>query len=152
MGREAGVSGPPAIDAVLHDTHTIAVLGAHHETGRAAFYVPEYMHAQGYRILPVNPALAGRELFGEAVVATLGDLHEPVDLVNVFRRSDHLPAHLAELLALRPKAVWLQLGVRHAAVAGALRAAGITVIEDRCLMVDHRRWTATRRGTTGGGG
>ncbi len=129
------------IAAVLRGARTIAVLGAHEDPVKAACYVPEYLHAQGYRILPVNPALAGRELWGERVRARLADIAEAVDVVDVFRRPEALPGHLDDLLAMspRPRVVWLQLGIRNDAFAAALVAAGIDVVQDRCTLADHRR-------------
>jgi predicted CoA-binding protein len=127
--------------AVLRDAKTLAILGAHSEVSRPAFYVPDYLHAQGYRVLPVNPMLAGRELWSSPVRASLADLHEPVDLVDVFRRADLLPAHLGEILAMspRPRVVWLQQGIRNDAFARALEAEGIDVVQDRCMLAEHRR-------------
>jgi len=124
----------------LANARTIAVLGAHHERHRAAFYVPDYLRHVGYRVLPVNPLLAGEALFGERVVATLSDLSEPVDMLDVFRRPSALPAHLEEILALpwRPGTIWLQLGVVHADFTRTLVAAGYDVVEDRCTLADHR--------------
>ena len=129
------------IAAVLRGARTIAVLGAHDDPVKAASYVPEYLHPQGYRILPVNPALAGRELWGERVRARLADIAEAVDVVDVFRRPEALPGHLDDLLAMspRPRVVWLQLGIRNDAFAAALVAAGIDVVQDRCTLADHRR-------------
>jgi predicted CoA-binding protein len=129
------------IAGALRGARTIAVLGAHHEPSRAAFYVPDYLHAQGYRVLPVNPALAGRVLWGEAVRASLADLGEPVDIVDVFRRPDLLPGHLHEIQAMtpRPRLVWLQLGIRNDAFAHAVEALGIDVVQDHCALADHRR-------------
>jgi predicted CoA-binding protein len=124
---------------ILETCPTVAVLGIHDDDARAAYYVPEYLHEHGYRVLGVNPRLAGRALFDHAVVGTLAELGEPVDLVDVFRRSEWLPQHLADLLAVRPRVVWMQLGVRHDAVARALEADGIEVVMDRCTMADHRR-------------
>ncbi|HMV67812.1 MAG TPA: CoA-binding protein [Myxococcota bacterium] len=118
---------------------TIAVLGAHPDPSRPAHYVPAWMARAGYDVLPVNPAYAGAELFGRRVVASLGDLEGPVDMVDVFRRSDQIPAHAPEILALAPGCVWLQQGIRHDAAAAAWVAAGIDVVQDRCLMVEHRR-------------
>ena len=93
----------------------------------------------GYRILPVSPKLSS--VLGEAAVASLGELRERVDLVNLFRASAHVPAHAEEILALapRPRAVWMQLGISHPEAARRLEAAGIRVVEDRCLMVEHAR-------------
>jgi len=126
---------------ILQTSPTVAVLGAHHESARAACYVPEYLHQQGYRILPVNPALLGRALWGEPVRATLAEIDEPVDLVDVFRSPWHLPGHLADVLAMDPlpTVVWLQLGIRHDDFARACRAAGIDVVQNRCTLADHRR-------------
>ncbi|MCB9680830.1 MAG: CoA-binding protein [Alphaproteobacteria bacterium] len=125
---------------------TIAVLGAHVQGFRPACYVPDYLHAQGYRILPVNPTLVGETAWGEPFRATLADVPGPIDLVDVFRRPDQLPGHEAELLALDPppQAVWFQLGIRHDAVAERLRAAGLRVIQDRCTLADHRALAARR--------
>lgn len=126
---------------LLERTKTIAVLGASGRDGRPANYVPAYLSERGYEILPVSPRWRGQELFGRETVAALGDLEQEVDLVDVFRRSEDLPAHLPELLAMRPlpKAVWFQLGIRNDDVADALRAAGVDVVQDRCIMVDHRQ-------------
>lgn len=125
--------------AILAHSPTVAVLGIHDDPVRPAHYVPAYLHDHGYRILGVNPALAGRTLFGEVVVASLAELTEAYDLVDVFRRPDALPAHQAELAACAAPVVWFQLGIRHDTVAAALTAAGKTVIQDRCTLADHRR-------------
>lgn len=127
------------LGAILTASPTIAVLGVHHDPARPAHYVPAYLHAQGYRILGVNPGLAGQVLFGEPVVASLAELTAPYQLVDVFRRPDALPGHLDELLACPAPVVWLQEGICNAAVAAALRAAGKTVIDDRCTLAEHRR-------------
>lgn len=128
------------IKDTLVSAKTIAVLGAHVQSYRAACYVPDYLFARGYRILPVNPALVGEVRWGESFVATLADLKEPVDLVDVFRRSDALPDHLPDLLAMRPKpsVVWFQLGIRNDEVAQALVEGGLDVVQDRCTLADHR--------------
>ncbi|HVV84057.1 MAG TPA: CoA-binding protein [Kofleriaceae bacterium] len=125
---------------ILSTSPTIAVLGIHDDPTRPAHYVPAYLHQHGYRILGVNPALAGKVLFGEPVKASLAELTEPVDLVDVFRRPDALPAHAAELAAVRAPVIWFQLGIRHDQVAARLTAAGKTVVQDRCTLADHRRF------------
>ena len=130
-------------DAELRDllrrVRSIAILGMKDGAGDDAFRVPRYMQAHGYRIVPINPKLA--TVLGERAKATLAEIDGGVDLVNVFRASQHIPAHVDEILALspRPLAVWLQLGITHAAAAARLEAAGIAVVQDRCLMVDHQR-------------
>lgn len=130
---------------VLETSRVIAVLGASPTAGRAAHYVPAYLISQGYRIIPVNPVHAGKTLFGERVRASLGEVGEAVDIVDVFRRSDAIPGHLEEILAMepRPRLVWLQLGIRHDATAAALSAEGIDVIQDRCTLADHRQMGIT---------
>ncbi len=127
--------------AIFDRTRTIAVLGAHTDPYKPAHYVPEYLHAAGYAVCPVNPQFVGRTLWGQPCVARLDELRVAVDLVDVFRRPDALMDHLPELLAMspRPPLVWLQLGIRHAEFARTLRAAGIAVVEDRCTLADHRR-------------
>ncbi len=126
---------------ILRASRTIAILGAHHVRSKAAFYVPQYLHGRGYRVLPVNPRFVGSTLWGQPVVATLAELGEPVDMVDVFRRSQHLPEHLEELLAMAPlpRVVWFQLGIRHDRVATLLADGGIEVVQDRCTLADHRR-------------
>jgi predicted CoA-binding protein len=125
--------------ALLASVRRIAVLGAHPDPARPAYYVPDYLHRQGYHILPVNPVHAGETLWGETVRARLGDLGERADVIDVFRRADQLAAHVDDILAARPALVWLQSGIRNEAVAHALEDAGVPVIQDRCLMVEHRR-------------
>ena len=129
------------IREILTSSPTIAVLGIHHEPEKAAFYVPEYLHDEGYRILGVNPQFVGQTLFGAPVRASLAELREPVDIVDVFRRSEAVPGHLEDILAMspRPRVVWLQLGIRHDDTARVLEAAGITVVQNRCTLADHQR-------------
>lgn len=125
--------------AILTGSPTVAVLGIHHEPARPANYVPAYLHQRGYRILGVNPALAGTELFGVPVVASLDEIGEPIDLVDVFRRPEALPGHLGELSRSSAPVIWFQLGIRNDEVAAALAAAGKEVVQDRCTLADHRR-------------
>ena len=117
------------------------MLGVHREPEKAAFYVPEYLHDEGYRIIGVNPQLHGQELFGERVRDTLAEIGEPVDLVDVFRRAELIPQHVEDILAMqpRPKVVWFQLGIKNDEVARILVAAGITVVQNRCMLTDHQR-------------
>jgi len=121
----------------LGSSKTIAVLGASPNHGRAGFYVPEYLNQVGYRVIPVNPGHAGKILWGEKVRAGLAEVGEPIDILNIFRRSETLDAHLEEILALEPRLVWLQLGIRNDAFAQKLEAAGIPVVQDSCLEVVH---------------
>lgn len=126
---------------ILRSARTVAVIGAHPRPGRPAHYVPDYLARHGYRILPVNPLYPKHVLWGASPAATLEDLGEPVDLVVVFRRSEHVPEHVDDVLRMRPRptTVWLQQGIRHQASAARLRENGIEVVQDACTMIEHRR-------------
>jgi predicted CoA-binding protein len=123
----------------LAPARRIAVLGAHPDPAKPAHYVPDYLHRRGYQVLPANPVYVGSILWGEPVRETLAAIGPPVDIVDVFRRSAQLDAHLDDILAVRPSLVWLQSGIRNEALARSLESAGIAVVQDRCLMVEHRR-------------
>jgi predicted CoA-binding protein len=128
------------IRALLERTHRIAVLGIKvSESGQPAYYVPEYAQRAGYEIVPVPvyyPTVT--EILGEPVVRTLAAIPGHVDMVNVFRRSRDVAAHVEDILAARPSSVWMQLGIRDDASAERLARAGIDVVQDRCLMVELR--------------
>ncbi len=132
------ISAPEDVRDVLLRSRTVAVLGAHSDPSRPAHYVPAYLSAQGFRVLPVNPRLVGESLWGEPVRASLAELSGPVDILDVFRRSADLPDHEAEIIALHPAVAWFQSGIRNDAVAGRLVAAGIDVVQDRCTLAEHR--------------
>lgn len=130
------------IRQILRECRRIAVLGIKPESRAAApaFYVPEYMLRQGYDIVPVPvyyPDVV--EILGRRVHRSLRDVPGPIDMVNVFRRPIDIPPHVADLLAVKPRVVWLQLGIAHPAAAETLARAGIRVVQDRCLLVEHRR-------------
>lgn len=127
---------------ILASARTIAVLGASANTYKPAYYVPDYLSGQGYRVLSVNPLHAGDVLFEQPVRASLRELAEPVDVVDVFRRSEHLPAHVEDILGMqpRPKVVWFQSGIVNDVVAKVLEEEGIEVVQDRCTYADHRRF------------
>ncbi len=144
--RNAGDVGAPQSDDELRDllaaVRTIAVVGIKQGESEDAFRVPRYLQRHDYRIVPVNPKL--RRVLGERCLASLAEVDLPVDLVNLFRAPDHVPAHVDEILAMspRPAVVWMQLGIVHGGAAARLREAGIAVVQDRCIMVDHRRLLA----------
>jgi hypothetical protein len=133
-----------ALVRIFRETRRVAVLGAKRGRGEPAFFVPEYLRQHGYSILPVNPTLVGETLFGRAVTPTLADLGQTADVVEIFRRPEHLSGHATEILALpwRPAVVWFQLGIRHDGAAERLARAGIRVVQDRCMMPEHRRLVA----------
>jgi uncharacterized protein len=127
------------VKPILETSHRIAVIGVSASPEKPAHYVPEYMLENSYEIVPVNASLVGQELFGQPVRSNLSEIEGAVDMVDLFRRSEHLDGHLEDILALnpRPKYVWLQLGIRNDDFAAQLEAVGIEVIQDRCLMADH---------------
>lgn len=125
------------LEKLLRDSRTIAVVGLSSKAWRASHGVSKYMQSQGYRIIPVNPR--EREILGEAAYAKLEDVREPVDIVNVFRRSEHVPEVVENAIRIGAKAVWMQLGIVHEAAAERARAAGLTVVMDRCILVEHQR-------------
>ena len=129
------------IRELLRETKTIAVLGIKPESHAAqpAFYVSKYMADHGYDIIPVPvyyPEVT--EIFGKRVYRELSQIPGEIDLLNVFRRSEDISKHTLEILVKRPKAVWFQTGIRNDEVAERLAEAGIKVVQDLCLMVEHR--------------
>src|SRR5688500_20364034 len=126
---------------LLASTKTIAVLGIKTEaqSNKPEFYVPRYLASAGFEVIPV-PIYYQQvtEILGQPVYRKLVEVHTNVDMVNDFRRSEDVPAHMDDILAKKPKAVWMQSGISHAAVAERLAQAGIKVVQDRCLMVEHR--------------
>jgi predicted CoA-binding protein len=132
------------IRGLLSQARSIAVVGIKAGALEDAYRVPAYLQQQGYRIVPVSPKLD--RVLGEPALSSLREVREPIDLVDLFRAPQHLPAHADEILAMspRPQGVWLQLGIRHDEVARRLEAAGIAVVQDRCIMVDHRRLLGAR--------
>ena len=129
------------IQALLADTKTIAVVGIKTEEqhGQPAFYVPQYLQSAGLEIFPVPVYYPeATTILGRQVYRKLADIPRDIDMVNVFRRPQDVPEHLADILAKKPKSVWMQLGIRNDEVAQRLAEAGIKVVQDRCLMVEHR--------------
>jgi predicted CoA-binding protein len=126
------------ISTVLETARRIAVLGIKPSwTGKPAYYVPEYAQRAGYEIVPVPvyyPEVT--QILGHDVYRRLVDVPGAIDIVNVFRKSDDVPPHVPDMLAARPRVVWMQLGIRNDAAADALTAAGIDVVMDRCLLVE----------------
>ncbi|WP_417514020.1 CoA-binding protein [Minwuia sp.] len=129
------------IRRVLRETKTIAMVGASANWNRPSFFAMKYLQAKGYRVIPVNPkeAAAGNEILGEKAVAGLRDIDVPVDMVDCFRNSDAIPPIADEAIEIGAKTLWLQLGVRHDAAAAKARAAGLTVIQNRCPKIEFGR-------------
>jgi uncharacterized protein len=128
------------IRGILRDTKSIAVVGASANPARPSYGVMRWLIGRGYKVVAVNPGLSGT-LLGAPVYTRLSDVLEPIDMVDVFRNSDAVPAIVEEALALpiRPKVIWMQLGVHHAAAAEQAQTAGVTVIMDRCPVIEAGR-------------
>ena len=134
---------PDDVDAILALARTIAVVGLTDRPARDDHEVARYLQGQGLRIIPVNPRLTAPVL-GERPYPDLASIPEPIDVVDVFRRPEFTDAHIDEAIAVGAKAVWLQLGIRNPAGLARARAAGLLSVQDRCLMVEHRRRGAAR--------
>lgn len=136
-----------AILALLRDVRCVAVLGIkpESESGKPAHYVPAYLKGAGLEVVPVPVYYPDvEEILGERVYRRVSDIPGPIDLVDVFRRPGDIPPHVPDLLEKRPRIVWFQSGIRNDEAAATLARAGILVVQDRCLMVEHRR--AVREG------
>lgn len=145
--RSRLIEDAPTIRRIAGEARRVAVLGmkTERQAGQPALYVPQYLHERGVEVIPVPvyyPEVT--RILGLPVHRAVRDVPGPIDIVDVFRRSEDVPAHLEDLLAARPRCVWLQSGIRHDATAEALARAGIQVVQDRCLMVEHRASGAGR--------
>ena len=134
--------GGDAVAQILVATKTIAVVGLSSNPMRASHDVAAYLKAAGYRIIPVNPNET--EVLGEKAYARLEDIPEPVDIVDVFRRAEELPAVANSAIAIKAKVLWMQLGIENAAAAENARAAGLVVVENACLLVEHKQRKESR--------
>lgn len=139
------INSAQAIKQILEECKTIAVVGLSSNTWRASNSVSAYMQSKGYRIIPVNPNET--EVLGERAYASLADVPEKFDLVNVFRRSEEAGAVVDEAIRLGVKAVWLQEGVIDVKAAKGAVAAGLAVVMDRCILKEHARMARAARNT-----
>ena len=126
---------------VLTRAKTIAVVGISANPVRPSYYVARYLVLKGYRVIPVNPGLAGQVLLGETVYADLSDIPDDVDMVDIFRRSDAVPPIVDTALARWPdlQTIWMQIGVQHPAAASKAAARGVDVIQNRCPKIEYQR-------------
>lgn len=143
------------IAGLLRGVKRVAVIGASANNVRPSYFVVKYLIAKGYEVFPINPGRAGGEILGRPAYASLADVPQPVDMVDVFRRAEALPGIVHEIMTLEtlPKVVWLQLGIRDDAIAAALEMAGMAVVQDRCPKIEYARltgeigWTGFNRRT-----
>lgn len=128
------------IEKILKESRTIAVVGLSPRPERASHSVARYLQAQGYRIIPVNPTV--EEVLGERSYPDLASIPETVDVVDIFRRSEHVPPIVEAAIAVGARTVWMQEGVVHEEAAQQAKAAGLLVVMDRCMLVEHGRLKA----------
>ncbi len=124
---------------ILKDCRTIAIVGLSAEWHRPSFFVAKYLQQHGYRIIPVNPRYAGQQILGEPVYANLTDIREPVDMVDVFRRSADVPPIARDAVAIGAKCLWQQIGVASREADEIARHAGLDSVLDRCTKIEHAR-------------
>jgi predicted CoA-binding protein len=126
---------------IFERVRVIALVGASNNPERPSNYVGAFLQGKGYKVIPVNPGLSGQEVNGEKVYASLADIPEPVDMIDIFRAADAVPGIVEEALALdpRPTVIWMQMGIIHEEAAAKARAAGLTVVMDRCPKVEIPR-------------
>lgn len=126
---------------ILQRTQRIAVVGVSMNPVRPSYYVARYLDLKGYTVIPVNPLHAGEQLFGQPVVAALKDIERPVDMVDIFRRSEAVPPIVDEALEVFPalQTIWMQIGVEHPEAAAKAEARGVDVIQNRCPKIEYQR-------------
>lgn len=129
------------IRGILNTVKTIAMVGVSPKDNRPSYFAFKYLLERGYRMIPVNPGHAGKELLGQRVYARLADIPEPIDMVDIFRASQYAPGIVDEAIALnpRPRVIWMQLGVRHDEAAAKAEAAGMKVVMNRCPKIEYGR-------------
>jgi predicted CoA-binding protein len=129
------------IRRILKSVHTIAIVGASNNNARPSYFVLKYLQSRGYRILAINPGLAGKDILGAPVYAHLTDVAESIDMVEIFRNSTAADGIVDEALELHPlpKVIWMQLGVRNDAAAARAEAQGLEVIMNRCPKIEYGR-------------
>ncbi|MEM7521925.1 MAG: CoA-binding protein [Pseudomonadota bacterium] len=126
---------------VLTRAKRIAIVGVSTNPVRASYFVARYLGLKGFEVVPVNPAYAGEVLFGQTIISDLSEIAVPVDMIDIFRRSEAVPEIVAHALALFPalQTIWMQLGVMHPAATAQAQARGVTVIQDRCPKIEYQR-------------
>ena len=129
------------LKTILRRARRIAVVGVSMNPVRPSYYVARYLSLKGYEVVPVNPGHAGEQLFGTKVVGSLAEIEGPVDMVDVFRRPEHVPPIVDQALALFPQlqTIWLQIGVVHEGAAATAQAKGVDVVMDRCPKIEYQR-------------
>ncbi len=128
------------IEKILREARTVATVGLSEDTSKPAHTVPAYLQAQGYHVVPVNPTI--ETALGEKAYASLTDVPEAIDVVQIFRRSDYVGPIVDEAIKVGAKAVWMQVGIADEEAAARARAAGLDVVMNQCMRVQHIRWSS----------
>ena len=127
------------IISVLKDAKTVAMVGASANWNRPSFFAMKYMQQKGFRVIPVNPGVAGQEILGETVMASLDEIDEPIDMVDIFRNSEAAGPITDDAIKAGAKIIWMQLGVQNDAAAKRAEAAGLRVVMNRCPKIKYAR-------------
>jgi len=130
-------AGTKEIVSILKQYKTVAVVGLSEDPKKASHQVAEYLQSQGYRIIPVNPQC--QEVLGEKCYASLKDIPEPIEVVDIFRKAEAIPGIVKEAIAVGAKVIWMQLGLEHPQAAAQARAAGLQVVMNHCMKIEHSR-------------
>ena len=125
------------IKDLIDASKTIVVVGLSPDPNKQSYEVASYLQAKGFKIVPVHPE--AQEILGEKVYRSLSEIPFPIDIVDVFRRPEFIPAVVEETIKIKPKAVWMQLGISHDQAAQNAASHGIKVVQDRCLLIEHKR-------------
>lgn len=138
-----------SIPQILNESKTVAVVGMSNKPERASHEVAEYLQQHGYRIIPVNPSYAGQQILGETVYATLQEAADAlapggrgIDIVDCFRKAEDIPPLVRDAIAIRAGCLWMQLGIENQQAADLARSAGLAVVMDRCIKIEHKRLDA----------
>ena len=133
------VYGDDYLIDILRRNRTVAMVGASPNWNRPSYFAMKYLQRKGYRVIPVNPVAVGQTILGETVVSDLASIDVAVDVVDVFRRADAVPAIAEEAIRIKARVLWLQLGVVHSEAAARAEAAGLAVVQDRCMKIEYGR-------------
>lgn len=131
------MNSPQLIRQLFEQSHVVALVGASNKGSRASFRVMQFWQEQGYRVIPVNPQLAGSEILGQPVLASLEEIDQPIDIVDIFRRAELAGEVVDQAISVGAKAVWLQIGVVDIAAAARAEKAGLAVVMDRCPKIEY---------------
>jgi predicted CoA-binding protein len=134
-----GAYSDEELAAIYRRTRTVAMVGASPNWNRPSYFVMKYLQRKGFRVIPVNPVAIGQTILGEPVVADLRDITEPVDVVDIFRKPEAVPGIVDAAIDIGAKVIWMQLGIHNEEAAATAEAAGLTVIQDRCMKIEYGR-------------